>query len=316
MRGSLPSVCVLNDYNAKTDGQSGSITNLAWNGEGELLATGSFEGQISIWSKNGELKKTLEHRDSIFFLEWNRKGDFLLAVSSDNKVIVWDTNEWESKQEFAFHSEQLLGAAWRNNTSFALLSEGQRIYVCIVGESLPIKTFFGHQKAIGGIKWDPTGTFLASYSLDGAIKIWTLKQRRSLHNLMHSLGVCGIKWSPTGPGTNNPNKQLLLASASSDGTVKIWDCNQWHLLYSFDGHRGPVIEMEFSPDGELLASGAEDQTLFIWKVKNGIILRSCSCYESMVYIVSWNREGNKLAAGFENGCLCVIGLSLDQSSVH
>ena len=27
------------------------------------------------------------------------------------------------------------------------------------------------------------------------------------------------------------------ASASSDGTVKIWDCNQWHLLYSFDGHR-------------------------------------------------------------------------------
>ena len=31
MRGSLPSVCVLNDYNAKTDGQSGSITNLAWN---------------------------------------------------------------------------------------------------------------------------------------------------------------------------------------------------------------------------------------------------------------------------------------------
>ncbi|KAH7655710.1 Beta-transducin family (WD-40 repeat) protein [Dioscorea alata] len=316
MHSSLLSVYVLNDYNAKTDGQSGSITNLAWNGEGELLATGSFEGQISIWSKNGELKKTLKHKDSIFFLEWNRKGDFLLAVSSDYKVMVWDTNKWESKQELAFNSEQLLGVAWRNDTSFALLSEKQRIYVFNVGECLPIKTFSGHQKVIGGFKWDPTGTFLASYSIDGAIKIWTFNRRRSLHNLMHSPSVCSIKWSPTGPGTDNPDKQLLLASASSDGTVKIWDCNQWHLLYSFDGHREPVTLIEFSPDGELMASGADDQTLFIWKVKDGTILRSCSCYESMVYIVSWNREGNKLAAVFENDTVCVIGLSLDDSSVH
>lgn len=65
-----------------------------------------------------------------------------------------------------------------------------------------------------------------------------------------------------------------------------------------------------------MASGADDQTLFVWRVKNGTILRLCSCYESMVYIVSWNREGNKLAGVFENDTVCVIGLSLDDSSAH
>ncbi|KAM0952660.1 putative transcription factor WD40-like family [Dioscorea sansibarensis] len=315
MRSSLPSVCVLNDYNAKTDGQSGS-NSLAWNGEGELLATGSFDGHISIWSKNGELKGTLKHGDCIFSLEWNRIGGFLLSGSSDDRIIVWDTTKWESKQEFQFGSEKLLGVTWRNNTSFAVFSGEQRIYVCNVGESLPIKTSFGHQKVLGGIKWDPDGTYLASFSIDGAIKIWTLKQRRSLHNLMHSPSVCSIKWRPTGSGTNNPDKQLLLASASFDGTVKIWDCNQGHLLYSFNGHRGPVTAIEFSPDGEYLASGAEDQRLLIWKVKDGAIVKSCSCHESIVYNVSWHGEGNKLAASFENGTVCVIALSLDQSSVH
>ncbi|XP_039144792.1 WD40 repeat-containing protein HOS15-like isoform X1 [Dioscorea cayenensis subsp. rotundata] len=287
-------------------------TIVAWNGEGELLATGSTNGWASIWCKNGELHKTLdEHEESISCIAWNSKGDLLLIGSYESEFIIWDTITWKPKQKLIFDLELLpvVIVAWRNNTSFTICSRDFKIFVWNVGDSQPIITFTGHQDDISGIKWDPTGTLLASYSDDGAIKIWTLKQDQSLHNLMHCEGINSIRWSWTGPGTSNPNKQLLLASAANDGTVKIWDGARGQLLYSFNGHRtkGPVIEMEFSPDGDYIASESE-QCLLIWKVKDGTIVKFCSGCDPWRYNLSWNREGNKIAAGYTNGSLRVLRL--------
>ncbi|KAM0952659.1 putative transcription factor WD40-like family [Dioscorea sansibarensis] len=314
MHSSVPRVNFLIHSDAKTYGLSGSITTLAWNGEGELLATGSFDGRASIWRKNGELHKTLDKLEdsisSISSIAWNSKGDLILMGSYDSKVIIWDTITWMPKQQLNFDSELLpvFIVAWRNNTSFTTCSRDKKIHVWNVGDSQPIITFTGHQDDIGGIKWDPTGTLLASYSDDGVLKIWTLKQDHSLHNLMHCEGINSIRWSPTGPGTNNPNKRLLLASAADDATVKIWDAAQGQLLYTFNGHRGPVIEIEFSPDGDYIASGSGDQRLLIWNVKDiyGMIVKSCVGCDPLVYNLSWNKEGNKIAAGYKNGTLCVI----------
>ncbi|KAH7656111.1 WD40 repeat-containing protein [Dioscorea alata] len=262
MHTSIPRVHFLIHSDGETHKLRLPATLVAWNGEGELLATGAMFGWASIWCKNGELLKTLdEHEESISFIAWNSKE--LLPI-----VIV----------------------AWRNNTSFTTCSRDYRIH-----------------DDIGGIKWDPTGTLLASYSDDGAIKIWTLKQDQSLHNLMHCQGINIIRWSWTGPGTSNPNKRLLLASAADDATVKIWDGAQGQLLYTFNGHRGPVIEMEFSPDGDYIASESE-QCLLIWEVKDGTIVKACSGCDPWYYNLSWNREGNKIAAGYRNGTLCVIRL--------
>ncbi|XP_039144934.1 WD40 repeat-containing protein HOS15-like isoform X4 [Dioscorea cayenensis subsp. rotundata] len=279
-------------------------------GEGELLAIGSEYGFASIWCKNGELRKTLyKDEESISSILWNSKGDLLLIGSDDSRFIIWDTITWKPKQKLRFDPElPVVIAAWRDNTSFTICSRDMRIYVWNVGDSQPIIIFTGHQGDIDGIKWDPTGTLLASYSEDGAIKIWTLKQNQSLHNLMHCERINSIRWSWTGPGTSNPNKQLLLASAADDGTVKIWDGVQGHLLYSFNGHRRCVIEMEFSPDGDYIASESDDGRLLIWKVKDGTIVKSCDGCDPWCYNLSWNREGNKIAAGCKNYKLNVIRL--------
>ncbi|XP_039145034.1 F-box-like/WD repeat-containing protein TBL1XR1 isoform X2 [Dioscorea cayenensis subsp. rotundata] len=309
MRSSISRVHFINHSDAKTYGLGGPITTLAWNGEGELLATSSVNGRASIWNKNGKLLKTLdEHGHSISSMAWSRKGDFLLTGSYNNTVIIWDTRTWKSKQELTFDSELLRSVEWRNNTSFTTCLRDKRIYVWNVGDSQPIITFAGHQDEIGCIKWDPTGTLLASNSNDGAIKIWTLTQDKSLHNLMHCEGINSIRWRPTGPGTSSPNDQLLLASAGDDATVKIWDGAQGQLLYSFNGHGTPVFEIEFSPDGDYIASGSVEQRLLIWKVIDGMIVKSIVGCDPSIYNLSWNREGNKIAAGYQNSTLCVIPL--------
>ena len=102
--------------------------------------------------------------------------------------------------------------------------QAKYVRVYKVGEEQPVKKFSGHTDEVNAIKWDPTGTMLASCSDDFSARIWSVKQDEPLHELRtHTKEIYTIKWSPTGPGTRNPNKAVMLATASFDSLVKLWD---------------------------------------------------------------------------------------------
>ncbi|KAJ8453291.1 hypothetical protein Cgig2_008175 [Carnegiea gigantea] len=357
----LLNVAVLKHFKGRTNEKSKDVTTLDWNSDGTLLATGSYDGQARIWSKDGDLKCTLNrHKGPVFSLKWNKKGDYLLSGSVDKTAIVWDVKTGECKQQFEFHTGDAvfcyslltegssaaptLDVDWRNNVSFATCSTDNMIYVCKLGDNRPIKTFSGHQGEVNAIKWDPIGSLLASCSDDCTSKIWSIKQDKYVHDLReHSkvlildgnflllrflcatafaFEIYTIKWSPTGPGTSNPNQQLILASpdhlitiflplysASFDSTIKLWDVELGNLLCSLNGHREPVYSIAFSPNGEYVASGSLDKCVHLWSVKEGRIVKTYTG-NGGIFEVCWNKEGDKIAACFANNVVCVLDVRM------
>ena len=163
------------------------------------------------------------------------------------------------------------------------------------------------------MKWDPTGTLLASCSDDCTAKVWSVDQPTCRLDLGgtggtegHSKEIYTIKWSPTGPGTANASRRLLLASASFDTTVKLWDVHANGACYAtLQGHTHPIYSIAFSPTGEYLVSGSIDNTVMIWSVKDGALIKKHRG-EGEIFEVAWNAQGDRVAACFSNNTLAVI----------
>eukprot|EP01027_Heterolobosea_sp_BB2_P017788 GEZU01025163.1.p1 GENE.GEZU01025163.1~~GEZU01025163.1.p1 ORF type:complete len:516 (-),score=84.30 GEZU01025163.1:1180-2727(-) len=299
---------VLKHSNGATKQESSKdVTTLDWSGDGSMLATGSYDGKARVWTEKGDLKMTLNrHKGPIFSLKWNKQGNYLLSGSVDNTAIIWDVKTGEVKQQFEFHTAPTLDVDWRNNYSFATCSTDKMIYVCKLGETKPLKAFAGHKDEVNAIKWDPSGSLLASCSDDYTAKIWNMKSDTCVQDFReHTKEIYTIKWSPTGPHTDNPNRDLVLASASFDASIKIWDVTAGKCLYSLTEHSDPVYSVSFSPDGQFLASGSFDRCLHIWSVKDGKLVRTYNGSGS-IFEVCWNSRGDKVAACFSNNTVCVI----------
>ena len=186
--------------NNSTDQKNKDVTTLEWSSDGELLATGSYDGVARVWRKDGSIIHTLKgHMGPIFSLKWNKKGNYLLSGSYDKTTIVWDVWEKEGKikQQFHNHTAPALDVDWKNDDTFASCSTDKSVLICKVGQTTPLFKFTGHQDEVNAVKWDPSGTLLASCSDDYTAKVWNISSssNQPLHDFKsHKQEIYTVKW--------------------------------------------------------------------------------------------------------------------------
>jgi transducin (beta)-like 1 len=294
-----------------TDKKNKDVTTLEWSSSGELLATGSYDGVARVWSRNGELKQTLKgHRGPIFSLKWNKSGNFLLSGSYDKSTIVWDVagDVGFVKQQFSYHFAPALDVDWKDDLTFASCSTDKTVQICCVGLARPLKTYTGHADEVNAVKWDPSGTLLASCSDDCTAKVWDFNSPDNGPKWdfkSHQQEIYTVKWSPTGAGSKNPNKPLMLATASFDGSVRLWNVVDGTCSRILSRHRESVYSVSFSPSGDYLASGSLAGQLYIWNVRDGSIIKSFKG-KGDIFEVAWNAEESRVAACFSCNVVSVI----------
>ncbi|KAL7249073.1 hypothetical protein ACSBR1_011272 [Camellia fascicularis] len=98
-------------------GHKKSVSSLAFSTDGQLFASGSFDGLVQIWDINsGNLKCTLDgHNGGVEWIRWHPKGHLVLAGSEDS--IVW---MWNADKSHSYHTEGLTCLTITSDSTLAL----------------------------------------------------------------------------------------------------------------------------------------------------------------------------------------------------
>src|SRR5262249_39299913 len=130
----------------------------------------------------------------------------------------------------------------------------------------------GHTGPVMSVSFSGDGTRVLTGSMDGTARVWDAQTgQEKVVFKGHTGGIVSVCFSPdgkrvlTGSGHLFKARQLI---GGGDGTARLWDAETGKEQGRFEGHRGSVSSVCFSPDGKsaLTAGGT---TARLWDTETG-----------------------------------------------
>ncbi|KAJ3575235.1 hypothetical protein NP233_g1241 [Leucocoprinus birnbaumii] len=312
------------------EGVPGDMTTLTWNMEGTLLAIGSYDTVLRIFTSDGGSYFTHnQHRGPIFSVRFSPNGRWLVSASLDETTCLFNVKEKRLVRQYRCHQDCCLDAEWLDDTTFVTAGADGNIYVMKIDEPEPIKRISGHTDEINQLKCNPSRTRLASCSDDNTARVWNVEKIEPdtetdesipglgstnqviipvvLSGHTHSVSMMG--WTPS-QKSGGPE---LLATSSFDCTVRIWDPTTGQCVKLLEDHARPVYTLTFSPDGKWLATGSGDGWVHVYWIKTWEKRWSWSAGHSKrgVFEIAWQMvQGiNRLAVALESRMVAIVDVS-------
>ncbi len=156
-----------------------------------------------------------------------------------------------------------------------------------------LRVLSGHMREVLAVAVAPDGSWLASGSYDGTVRIWDLATGRERAVLSgHTREVAAVAVAPDGS---------WLASGGRDRMVRIWDTATGLERAALSGHASDVTAVAVASDGSWLASGGPDGTVRIWDLATGRQRVVLSGHTDWVEAVAVAPDGSWLASGGRDG---------------
>lgn len=74
-------------------GHTFTVWAVAWNPDGQRIATGSGDKTVRIWNPaNGKTTIVLDHEDEVKSVAWSPDGKRLASMSQDAIMKIWDAS--------------------------------------------------------------------------------------------------------------------------------------------------------------------------------------------------------------------------------
>lgn len=249
----------------------GRIDNLAYSGEGRILATVSWEGTIRLWdtATYRELRRFGGRQPGVRGFALSADGRLAATAGEDKTTRLWDAEtgkdlfRWDTILNDGFH------LAFTPDGQMLASGNGDgsiRLWQTSTGKQL--HRLKGHSEGpVYGVAFSPDGQTLLSAALDKTLRLWDWKASRELRVLRgHTDWATAAAFTPDG-------QTVASAGGSDDRFIRLWDVKSGKELRPLEGHEPGIntgiFSIVFSPDGRMLASVGFGEALHLWEVSTG-----------------------------------------------
>ncbi|HMA53371.1 MAG TPA: hypothetical protein VKT17_02870, partial [Acidobacteriota bacterium] len=149
----------------------------------------------------------------------------------------------------------------------------------------------GHLDVVTACAFSPDGRRIASYSLDGALKVWDLgtgKETASFRAVHLFVKTCRY---------TRDGQAIVLASTA--GYVVAMDARTGQSLGKISGHSANVTSFAWSPDEQRIVTGSDDRTLRVVSSRTGETLFVLAGHTNQVKACDWSSGGRIASAGWD-----------------
>ncbi|MCU0543945.1 MAG: AAA-like domain-containing protein [Oscillatoriaceae cyanobacterium Prado104] len=269
----------------RLEGHKDTVSCVSFSPDGKIIASGSLDKTIKLWSQHGQLLKTIDVGADVYGMSFSRDGRLLASANKDNTIKIWNL-DGQLLRTLSGHNNSVYNVSFSpNGRLLASGSSDNTVKVWSIETGALVNILKGHTDTVYSITFNPDGKTLASGSGDKTVKIWSIagKELKTLN--AHSDVITSVSFSPDGK---------TLASASLDKKIKLWN-SDGSLNITLKGHRSPVYGVRFSPDGKTLASASGDATVKLWS-REGSELMTFNGHTTGLLGLSFSPDGKTIAS--------------------
>ncbi|KHJ82850.1 WD domain, G-beta repeat protein [Oesophagostomum dentatum] len=158
-------------------------------------------------------------------------------------------------------------------------------------------TLYGHSGPVYSAHFSPDNRLLATSSLDGTIRLWSLETQKNVVVYRLSRPVWQVQFS---------NRGYYMCSGGDDNSASLWCTERMHPLRIFADSYGSVNCVDFHPNcNYIVGGGSEDRYVRVWDVLTGTCVRTFCGHSAGVTAVKVSPCGRYIISTAGDGAVCV-----------
>jgi WD40 repeat protein len=273
----------------------GPVRLASFSPDGSLVLTGSDDGTVRLWRRDGTPVRTLARGGPATAASFSPDGRFVLTGSRDGVAAVRRVTDGTLVASLprgapvtsgvfgpggrlvVTTSEDGVTRLWRPATGTVVLAVRQNGPVHTAALSPDGRTLVTVGSNPRGEKW--------------RARLFAVPSGRLLH-LLPAPGVTTASFSRDG---------RLLVTGGLDHTAAIWDAKSGRRLHLLADHQQAVTDAVFGPRGKLLVTTSADGAMRIWDARTGARLAIVPGHANAVNAASFSPDGRFLLTVSSDG---------------